>query len=280
MKINLGKISLLILLLAPLTLFAQKEELIIKVDTIYTEKTKILKLVRVRTVPKFILQFDFAYNNGSMELNEHNGGFSQGDFTLGKSFGTRHGFGFKLTGKLPLTKKGNFWLDIIAGYDRFQSDLFTSGTQDGKVYYNSINNGVGVEYNFTPNHKMKYYVGISPMLSIISGKATGLINPENNKINVTVKSSVRLGYAAFLGLEYAFEKNFGFNMGLKFTHANLLLKNSEEGTQEEGVNYTIPLNDDSSDDIQFAGWKQFAYVSGTIGFSYFFGVKERRYKLP
>jgi hypothetical protein len=60
-----------------------------------------------------------------------------------------------------------------------------------------------------------------------------------------------------------------------------LLKNSEAAIEESDAESTIPLNDDSvNEEIQFSGWKQFAYFSGSVGFSYFFGVKERKYKLP
>ncbi|HJY64326.1 MAG TPA: hypothetical protein VJ455_09235 [Ignavibacteria bacterium] len=276
---GMRKISLIILVICAGSIFAQREEITIKVDTIYTPKSTKLKIVKVWSVPKFILHFNASYNSGSMELSGHNGGFSLADFSLGKTFGARHGFGANLIGKLPLSKKGNFWLDIIAGFDRFQSNLFASNTEEGKVYYNSFNGGIGAEYNFTPTHKMKYYIGLNPLVSVISGKSQ-LTNPDNNRIDVKIKSSVRIGYSAFVGFEYAFEKSVGLNVGLKFTHANLLLKKSEVAVQESDANSTMPLNDAAADEIQFAGWKQFAYFSGSVGFSYFFGVKEKRYKIP
>jgi len=274
------KILIIILVCSSASIFAQKEMITIKYDTIYTPKKVKIKIVKVLTVPKFILHFNASYNSGSMELSGHNGGFSKQDFVLGKSFCARHGFGFNFVGKIPLSKKGSIWLDIIAGFDRFQSNLFATNTDEGKVYYNSISGGAGIEYNFTPTHKMKYYLGFNPLVSLISGKAIGLINPDNNRIDVSVKTSVRIGYSAFIGFEYEIEKEIGINAGLKFTHANLLLKKSEEGVQESGINSRIPLNDDAVEDIQFAGWKQFAYFSGSVGLSYFFGVKQRRYKVP
>ena len=190
-----------------------------------------------------------------------------------------------MIGKLPLGKKVNFLFDIIAGFDRFQSDIFAKNTEEGKVYYNSFNGGLGLEYNFTPTHKVKYYIGANPLISFISGKSE-LINPDNNRVDIKIKSNVRIGYQAFLGLEYAFEKNFGVNLGIRFTHANLLLKKSEEPVEDLTTSTptsTIGLNDDAvleDNPIQFAGWKQFAYFSASVGISYFFGVKELRYKLP
>jgi len=260
-----------------------QDDIILKIDTIKVNKTRIIKIVTIRTLPKFILHFNGGLNTGAMELTSHNGGFSREDINTGKNFSVRNGFGFNITGKIPLNKKGTLWLDVVTGFDRFQSNLFAENDQEGKVYYNSINGGVGLEYNFTATHKVKYFFGLTPLLSFISGHAE-MINPDNNRVNVNFKASARLGYQAFIGLEYAFNKNFGLNIGMRFTHANLLLKNTEEPVEdEEGTSptSTVPLNDDATPDpIQFAGWKQFAYFTGSVGFSYFFGVKERRYKLP
>ena len=262
---------------------AQDTTITIKYDTVKVQKTRKITIVTVRTLPKFILHFSGGLNTGAMELTSHNGGFSRDDFAIGKNFGARNGFGFNLTGKLPLNKQGNFWLDIITGFDRFQSDIFAKNTEEGKVYYNSINGGVGIEYNFTPTHKVKYFLGVNPLVSLISGKAE-IINPDNNRVDIKIKNSLRIGYQVFIGLEYAFKKNFGVNLGLRFTHANLLLKKTEVPTQDETSvppTSTVTLNDDASfEPIEFAGWKQFAYFSANVGFSYFFGVKEVKYRLP
>ena len=281
---KLFKISAVFVLILSCTLLkAQDTSYTIKVDTIKIQKTKTITIVKVRTVPKFILHFNGGLNTGAMELTSHNGGFSRDNFIIGRSFGARNGFGFSLVGKLPLNKKGNFWLDIITGFDRFQSDIFAKNTEEGKVSYNSINGGVGLEYNITPSHKVKYYFGANPLISLISGKAE-IINPDNNRVDIKIKNSLRIGYQAFLGIEYAFEKNFGVNIGIKFTHANLLMKKTELPEQDETLatpTTTVGLNDDASfDPIEFAGWKQFAYFNLNAGFSYFFGVKEKRYKLP
>lgn len=262
---------------------AQDTTITIKYDTVKIQKTKKITIVTLRTLPKFILHFSGGINTGAMELTSHNGGFSREDFAIGKNYGARNGFGFNLIGKLPLSKKGNFWLDIITGFDHFQSDIFAKNTEEGKIYYNSINGGVGIEYNFTPTHKVKYFIGVNPLVSLISGKSE-IINPDNNRVAIKIKNSLRIGYQAFLGLEYAFQKNFGVNLGLRFTHANLLLKKTEPSVQDETVVPPISLvglNDDATfEPVEFAGWKQFAYFSASVGFSYFFGVKSIRYKVP
>jgi opacity family porin len=285
MSIYLNKILKILLIsatsFAALNSYAQREEITIKYDTIITPQKRILKLVKVRTLPKFILHLNFSYDDGALELTSHNGAFIREDFITGKNFGARHGFGANLIGKLPLSKKGDFWLDIVTGYDRFQSNLFVANTQEGRVTYNSISGGVGLEYDFTATHKVKYFFGLNPLVSAIFGKSS-LINPDNNQIDIKITTSMRIGYSAFIGFEYQFEKNLGVNLGIKFTHANLLLKKTELPVQETEATATVGLNDENPPDetYQFAGWKQFAYFSGSVGFSYFFGVKERKYKLP
>jgi opacity protein-like surface antigen len=252
----------------------------IHVDTIKVNKTRMVNIVSVMTVPKLILQLSASYNSGALELTSHNGGFSSLDLTSGKNFGARNGFGVNLTGKIPLNKKGQFWLDVVAGFARFQSDLFAQNSQEGKVSYNSFNGGAGIEYNFTSYHRVKYYFGLNPLVSVISGKATLINQIDNTQTIVTIKSNVRVGYSVYMGLEYAFTKDIGMNAGLRFTHTNLLMKK----TVDPGANYTqVDLNDGATsafNPIPFGGWKQFAYISAYAGISYFFGVKVNRYKLP
>ncbi len=272
---NITFISVLIFLLVSYNLIFSQD---IRVDTIKTTKTRTISIVTVRTVPKFILQFNASYLAGAMELSGHNGGFSQGDFQNGKSFCSRNGFGFNLSGKLPLHKLGYFWLDVTANYNRFVSNLIASNTEEGKVAYNVLGGGLGIDYMFTPAHRVKYFVGVNSLFNVINGNAT-LYFPDaiNSTLNVKINSAFRIGYSVFTGVEYSFDKNFGINAGIKFSHLNLLLKKSTVVTNS-GV---TDLNDDAIGFAQlYTGWKQFAYTSVFFGFSYNFGVKELRYKLP
>ena len=253
----------------------------IKTDTVKTVRMRIIKVVTVRSVPKFILQLSGFYNSGAMELQGHNGGFSKNDFITGKNFGARNGFGTSLTGKLPLHKLGHFWLDFTAGFNRFQSNLVIDNTKDGLASYNVFYGGTGIDYIFTPAHKVKYFLGANVVASVISGNAELHFEKTSkyakSKKEIDVKPSFRIGYSLYVGLEYAFEKNFGMNIGFKFTHANLLLK---ESIQVTDTSETV-LNDGSSDPpVLYGGWKQFAYSSVFAGVSYYFGVIERRYRLP
>ena len=247
----------------------------IKTDTVKITTSKTISIVTIRTVPKFILQVSASYNVGALELSGHNGGFSRDDFNLGKSFCARNGYGFNIMGKLPLRKKGDIWLDAYSGFIRFQSDLIANNTDEGRFGYNVFGEGVGLEYNFTPAHRIKYFVGGTALLSIITGKGS-LLDFDSSRYDVKLNTAVRLGYSLFAGLEYTFERSVGINFGLKWTHANLLLKNSTESTDKT----VRDLNDlNVKPWYLYAGWKQFAYVSAFVGISYYFDVKVKRYKL-
>jgi opacity protein-like surface antigen len=260
--------------------FSQDVETHIVYDTVKTVKKRIIRIIVVRTVPKFILQLSGSFNSGAMELQGHNGGFILDDVIKGRSYGARNGYGVYLAGKLPLHKKGNFWLDVATAFNRFQSNLVTDNTKEGKVYYNVFSGEVGADYMFTPNNRVKYFVEGNIVTSIITGKLfvpPDFTNPTGPIKEVKIDGALRIGYTVCAGLEYAFEKNFGINFGLRFTHSNLFLKKTTVPTSD----FETTLNDDSSElPVLYGGWKQFAFVSGFAGFSYYFGVKERRYKLP
>lgn len=266
-----------LMLLFSSSAFAQE----IKVDTITVTKTRTIRILTRRTIPKFILQFDAHFNSGALELSGHNGSFSRSDFIRGKSFGARNGFGFNITGKLPLHKKGNFWITATSNYNRFQSNLLTDNTKEGQVAYNVFGGGVGIDYNITPGHRVKYYAGATTLFNIIYANATLINNDISNtsppKASVKINPAFRIGYALFLGLEYEADKNVGLNIGIRFSHLNLLLKKSTYSADTSKTD----LNDDNAPPPSiYAGWKQFAFSSIYGGISYYFGVREKRYKLP
>jgi hypothetical protein len=264
-----------------MNLYAQNKKYEIRYDTITVEKTKVIKIVTVRTVPTFILQLNGSFNSGALELQAHNGGFSKNDYINGKLFGARIGFGANLTGKVRLHKTGHFWLNATAGFCGFKSDFFADKTEEGAVVYNQFSWGVGMDYFSTPADKFKYFFGGDILGSLIYGKASipydiTIYDPIRYR-EVKINNAFRIGYSLYAGIEYAFEKNVGLNFGFKFTHANLFLKKTIVPTSDNEAY----LNDDATNPpVLYGGWKQFAYGSVFAGISYYFGVKEKRYKLP
>lgn len=224
------------------------------------------------------MQLSGGLNIGGMELKGNNGGFSQYDFVKGKNYGARNGFGVTITGKYPLVKNGTIWVDAMGTFNRFISDLFANNTTEGIVSYNQFGGGLGAEYNFTPTHKVKYYIGATSLFSVVNGKAS-LVNADSATSSrpVTIKSSFRIGYQIFTGVEFAVSNEIGLNLALKWTHVNPLLKKNTVATDSTQTE----LNDNGNDpQILYAGWKQFAFASLNVGVSYYFGVKSRRYKIP
>lgn len=273
---NITRIFPILFLITFADTYSQKKIDEIIVDTIIINKTKTIKIAKTWTPPRFIFQINGSYNSGALELTGHNGGFSRSDFITGKNFGARNGYGVNLIGKIALHKKANFWLDVVTGFIRFQSDLITKNEEEGKVSYNIFSGGIGAEYNFTPAHKVKYFLGFNPLVSFIMGKAT-LNNPDTTTTDLTINLAVRLGYSVFMGLDYAASDDVGLHFGLKFTHANLFLKKSTTSSDSTKTD----LNDQSvGGNYLYSGWKQFAYATIYGGISFYIGIKERKYKLP
>jgi len=222
--------------------------------------------------PIFSLQISAFYNNGLMDLAaDDNTSFNKGDFINGRNFGTRHGYGFSLTGKLALHKEGNIRLIVSGIYNRLQSNFVISSSPQGKVGYNIFSGGVGLEDNFTPDRPFKPYISFEIMPSVIGGSA--VLSTDSSDFNLTILSSFRIGLEADFGFEYALNNNVGFNMGIKLTHANLFLKDSKASSN---INQTY-LNDLLvTPKIPYAGWKQFFFGSIYTGINIYFGMKNRK----
>jgi hypothetical protein len=78
-----------------------------------------------------------------------------------------------------------------------------------------------------------------------------------------------------IGSEFIISSRFGVNIGAKLTNANALLRKSE-GTNADKE---FGLRDDDAPGMNFAGRKNFAFYSIVAGINYYFGIKEKIYKL-
>jgi hypothetical protein len=228
----------------------------------------------IRNAPALTLQFSGGYNYGVYELSGNdNGDFSPVELRDGRNFGVRHGVGGGLTVKIPLHERGNIRLNVAGLYNYFSSNFNKLNREFGQsVYatYRVISGEVGVENNFTPNHRIKTLVGGGFVASIISGKARVV----NDGPDLTIKPAFRLGVSVYSGLEYMLSNRIGLNFEFKFTHANLLLKKSK---QSDNAN-EIYLNDArTGGTIPYSGFKQFAWGSFYGGVNVYFGIKEKSY---
>jgi opacity protein-like surface antigen len=245
-----------------------------KVDTSYLSiaPPSIQRMIVRGKVPRFTIQVSAFYNSGLMDLAANdNTAFNKNDFVGGRNFGTRYGFGFSLIGKLPLHKQGNVRLVISGLYNRLQSNFVISETPEGKVGYNVFSAALGLENNFTPDRKFKPYIGADIIGSWIGGKAN--LATDTGNFSLKIKTAFRLGFALNLGFEYAFNNNVGFNLGVKLSHLNTLLKDSKESSN---LNETY-LNDKHVDPpILYSGWKQFFFSSFYTGINIYFGMKNKK----
>lgn len=231
----------------------------------------------IKSAPLFTLQFSSNYNYGVYELSGNkNGDFDAEELQKGESFGVRHGIGGVITAKIPLHKQGYLRLNVSIMLNRFSSTFSKLFANNGKVQsanYNVISGCVGIENNFTPNYKIKTFIGGGIIASVISGK----VNMYDNEVimrNLSVVPAFRLGISVYSGLEYMLSKQIGLNCGFRFTHANLWLKQSKVSANPD----EIYLNDKLiSPKIPYSGFKQFAWGSFFMGLNLYFGIKDKQY---
>jgi hypothetical protein len=235
-------------------------------------------IMMVRTAPKLTIEMSGFYNYGVFELSANdNGDFSSEEFTRGDNFGVRHGLGGSFLIKIPLHQKGNIRLNIQGMYSLFSSkfDKIAVGEQiSSYVKYSVYTGAIGLENNFTPNHKIKTLAGAGLLASVISGYAH--LSAKTSTQDIAILPAFRLGIQIFSGFEYLLNDHFGLNMGFKFNHANVWLKDSKSS----GNPNEIYLNDKRvSPRIPYSGWKQFAWGSFYGGVNVYFGIERKTYIL-
>jgi len=242
------------------------------------EKDSALKTVKltIRNPASLTIEFNIMYDYGVYELSgNYNGDFSTEQFSRGENFGVRHGVGGVLTVKIPLQKSGHLRLNISVSHNNFSSRFnktLTSGLEQDFMKYNVFSIISGIENNFTPNFIIKTYAGIGLIGSIINGN--GRITTDGISNELTILPAFRLGLSINSGFEYMVSNKFGFNCGIRFTHANLWFKNSKESNNPK----EIYLNDQRSDDkLPYSGFKQFAWGSFFAGVNYYFGIEPKVY---
>lgn len=270
-------IILLILLLNILPSVSQDETTISKKDTSYTSiaPTRIINMVKPGKPPRVTVQLSFSYNIGHLDLADNeNTYFRKDDFYNGSNFGTRYGFGAVLTGKFALHKEGNVRLNVTAGFNRFLSNFVISESPEGKVGYNVFTGGLGIENNFSPNKKIKPYIGLDITTSLISGKA--VFTTDSTDFNLTIKNAVRFGVSLNLGVEYAFNNKVGMNVGYKISHSNIIGRQTKVSASLTETYLNDEKVSEGADPIPYAGWKQFVYSSFYAGINFYFGMKNKR----
>lgn len=248
------------------------------------QQTVTKRYMVVRSTPKYTLQLDLHYNQSILELSgTYNDDYQSVNVYNGQTMGADKGYGGGITSKISLDKWGSTRFTQSLYYNRLLSYTFgdkTTVADDGKATYNCFTGGLGLEYNFTPTHRFKIYLGGEINASMINGDIKIWFenrgNPEGpSDSSYTVNNSFRMGYGLLIGTEYLVNDKFGLNLGAKLTNANILFKQAE-GTNADKE---FPLRDDDQPGLNFAGKKNFAFYTIFAGVNFYFGVTEKRYKL-
>jgi hypothetical protein len=248
-----------------------------------SQVTQIKRYMVVRSAPAYTFQVNINYNQSLLELSgTYNDDFQSVNVYNGQTFGADKGYGASLTSKISLDERSTVRFIQTLVYNRILSYTFgdkTTVADNGKSTFNCFTGGLGMEYNFTPAHRFKIYIGAELNASLISGNSKiwfeNRTNPPPTDSTYSIKSSLRMGYGLIMGSEYLLNNNFGLNVGVKLTNANAFLKKSE-GTNSDTE---FSLRDADDPNLKFAGKKSFSFYSITAGINFYFGVKEKRYKL-
>lgn len=256
----------------------QIEQKGISPDISYSDSTKKKQAgykYLVRTPPKFTLQVSGGFNLGFAELSSNYADvFDAQQFALGENFGVRYGFGASAIGKFTINDKGNMRFIVTSGYNFFSSELFSKNSAFGKVKYNMVSIGAGIENNFNPKYIFRPYIAFEADLNMISGSAS--IITDTSTVDVNIKNSFRIGYAVHAGFEYLINNKYGINIGAKLTNANQVLKQSKD----EGSSTDIFLRDKRvNPKILLSGFKNFVFVTFYIGVDIFFGIRNQWFKV-
>ncbi len=242
-------------------------------------------LLKTRTAPTFTLMLNLNYNQAMGQFaGTYNDVFRSEQFIGGRNLGADKGFGILVVAKKSISKyfRANFGLQ----YNRLVSFLFSNKnpTDLGEGKYNMFAASIGLEDNFTPIHRIKIYAGADALFSVINGKATiwvenrGTANPPYT-YDIKIKSAFRIGAAINAGAEYLLNNNVGLNLGFRYNFVNLLLRNSELGTDSTNIN--LVDDDDPSNTtanpIPYVGKKQIAYISITAGVTLYWGINDKKY---
>ncbi|MCC6866478.1 MAG: outer membrane beta-barrel protein [Ignavibacteria bacterium] len=181
----------------------------------------------------------------------------------------KSGFNAGADVKYYLGKKRNVGITLSGAYNSFSSgDVSVTGaTMKGKV--NIFTVGLGVEYSFMPKGKTNPFLGAEFTGNFFSGKTT-LTPTSGTATEYTMKSASRFGAQLNGGLEFAFNKNIGGVVGVKYNLANLIGKDSTTATLPE-----YALNDKET---TVSKSKSLSYLQIYAGVAFFFNQPKKMVK--
>jgi outer membrane protein W len=185
----------------------------------------------------------------------------------------KNGFNAGADVKYYLGKKRNVGITLALGYNSF-SNSQDSTTYTAKAKLNSITAGLGIEYNFLPKGKTQPFLGAEFTGNFYSGNYT--VTPTSGaELTSDMKSASRFGIALGGGLDFAFSKNIGAVIGVKYNIANLIGKDSATSTTTG--EYTLIDKEFTVGNITIPS-KNISYIQLYAGVSFFHGQPKTKMK--
>jgi len=248
-----------------------------------SQQKEINKYMIVRSTPTYTFSININTNQSILELSgTYNDDVHSTDIYDGETFGADKGYGAHLISKISLGERGTFRFYQVLSYNRILSYAFGKKANlfdVGDATYNAFTGGLGMEYNFTPAHRFKMYIGSEINASMINGKTTIWFYDPTQQVQTTkdytINNSFRMGYGFNVGAEYLLNSSFGLHLGVRLVNLNAFIK-SAKGTNSDSE---FELRDDESPGLNFAGKKSFSFYSILGGVNFYFGVNEKRYKI-
>jgi hypothetical protein len=249
----------------------------------FGQRTELKRYMIIRTVPSYTLLFNLNYNQSVLELSGTFNDDVRSQYIYdGQTFGADKGYGAAIVSKISIDERSLFRFNQSVAFNRLLS--YTFGDKEladhGKANYNAFTGSLGLEYNFTPSHRFKIYLGGELNASMINGDMTIWFERRGNPLgdstaSYSISNSIRMGYGFNAGSEYTINKDLGLNFGVKFLNLNAFLRKAE-GSNDDAE---FKLRDDDNPGLRFAGKKNFSFYSIFAGVNLYFGVGEKRYKL-
>lgn len=261
--------TLLIIALTSLNLFSQQ-----KLSNRY---------MIVRSAPAYILNINISLSISALELGGvYNSDFHSEFVKNGESFGTRNGLGISAVSKIRMHKSSRIWFTQNIAYNNIRSYLFSDGktnSDNGSASYNCFTGALGFEYNLFPNYNIVPFISAELNASLISGELEVWSQVPNDPYNTEtykVLSSFRMGYGLSAGSNIMLSNNIGLNITAKYSYLNLFFRSAEGNSSDK----EFRLRDAKvTEDLLFSGKKRFTFFSINAGISFYFGIKEKYYRL-
>lgn len=185
--------------------------------------------ISIHSQPKLTINLTGGYN---VPLPDFKGDVTDSADRV-NTYTIKNGFNFGLAGKYAFDKRGMFRITFGGSYNMFKGEGDYVHINNVHIHnkINAITVGLGAEYAFMPKGKTNPFIGLDLNGNFFSGEyeeeVTSASTTDHNDIGTTttkLKSASRFGVSVGGGVDFAFSKNIGAVIGVKYHLANLVGK--------------------------------------------------------